>query len=135
MSTKLIGALMILLVVWGGYRIVVYYKEVQEQRWMEKEEASGKNIDPRKLPGVPYELEASLQQAQNRGADGMQQWLELYGNQIRDPRKAWIQLDYCTLLASDDPQQAKVVYDAVKLRLREDSPVYPRLRQLARSFE
>lgn len=135
MNTKLIGALMILLVAWGGYKVFTYYKQVEEQRWIEKEQASGKGIDPSKLAGVPYQLESSLQQAQSRGAAGLGQWLDLHGNQIRDPRKAWIQLDYCTLLASDDPQKAKAVYADVKSRLRESSLVYPRLRQLQKSFE
>jgi hypothetical protein len=135
MSTKLIGALMILLVVWAGYRFVVYYKEVQDQRLMEKEAAAGKNIDPARLEGVPYQLENSLQQAQKQGAEGLGKWLELYGSQIRDPRKAWIQLDYCTLVARENPQKARDVYAAVKQRLREDSPVYPRLKQLEKTLE
>lgn len=135
MSTKLIGALMILVVVWGGYRIVTYYKDVQEQRWQEEEEASGKNIDPSRLDGVPYQLEQGLKQAQTRGKKAIGQWLEHYGNRIRDPRKAWIQLDYCTMIASDDPQQAKAIYHEVKQRLHQESPVYPRLKQLEKSFE
>jgi hypothetical protein len=135
MSTKLIGALMILLVLWGGYKIFVYYKDVEQQRWQEKEAASGKNIDPAKLPGVPYELEASLQQAQTRGADAMKQWLATFGHRIQDPRKAWIQLDYCSQLARENPQEAKAVYAAVKQRLGENSPVYPRLKQMQKSFE
>lgn len=135
MSTKLIGALMILVLVWGGYRIFSYYKEVQEQRWIENEATSGNNVDPAALDGVPYQLHQGLQQAQTRGKEALGQWLERYGPQIRDPRKAWLQLDYCTLIASDDPQQAKAIYDEVKQRLREESPVYPRFKQLEKSFE
>jgi hypothetical protein len=135
MSTKLIGALMILVLVWGGYRIFTYYKEVQEQRWIEKDKASGKNIDEAKLAGMPYQLERSLEQAQSGGTETMREWLERYGEQIRDPRKAWIQLDYCTMIARDDPQEAKAVYRAVKERLQEESPVYPRLKQFEKSFE
>jgi hypothetical protein len=135
MSTKLIGALMILLVLWGGYRIVVYYKHVQEQRWAEKAQASGEGIDPSQLAGLPYQLQPSLTQAEAQGAEAMKTWLQLYGNQLSDPRKAWIQLDYCTLIAREDPQEAKAVYAAVKKRLREDSPVYPRLKQLQKSFD
>lgn len=135
MSTKLIGALMILVLVWGGYRIVTYYKQVQEERFLEKESASGKNIEPTQLEGMPSQLERSLEQAQSRGSDALREWLQLNGHQLRDPRKAWIELDYCTLVASDDPQEAKAVYEAVKQRLHETSPVYPRLRLLQKSFE
>lgn len=126
---------MILLVAWGGYRVFIYYKEIQEQRWVEKEESSGKNVEPSKLAGVPYNLETSLQHARTQGATSMKRWLEQFGSQIQDPRKAWIQLDYCTLIASEDPQEARAVYSEVKQRLREGSPVYPRLKQLQKSFE
>ena len=34
-----------------------------------------------------------------------------------------------------DPQKAKAVFADVKQRVRENSPVYPRLKQLERSFE
>jgi len=135
MSTKLIAALAILLVVWLGYKTVVYYQEVSAQRTLQKEEASGKNVDPSKLPGLPYQLEASLRAAEKGGAQALKRWLADYGSQVKDPRKAWIQLDYCTLLARENPREARAVYAEVKQRIREDSPVYPRLKQMARTFE
>jgi len=135
MNTKLIGALVALLLVWGGYKIVAYYKHVEQQRWLKEEEAAGKNVDPGKLDGVPYQLQSSLTRAEAGGAESMKNWLQLYGNQISDPRKAWIQLDYCKLVARDNPQEARALFAAVKQRLTEDSPVYPRMKQLEKSFE
>lgn len=135
MSTKLIAALLILLVVWGAYRMFSYYKEVQEKRWIEQEQATAEGVDPETLDGVPRALLSSLRNAEAQGAAALGQWLETNGNYIRDPRKAWIQLDYCTLIAREDPQEAKAVFADVERRLREDSPVYPRLKQLQRSFE
>jgi len=134
MSTKLIGALMILLLVWGGYRMFSYYKEVNEQRWHEKEKTTGKGVDPSNLPGVPYELDASLRAAQSQGAGALKKWLDTYGKQVQDPRKAWIQLDYCQNVFRDNPQEARAVFAAVRERLRESSPVYPRMKQLEKSF-
>lgn len=135
MSTKLIGALMILLVAWGGYKIFTYYQEVSAQGYAEKEKATGKGVDPTRLEGVPYNLEGSLRHAQSQGPAALKKWLDNYGSQIADPRKAWIQLDYCTMVARDNPQEAREAHAAVKKRLRENSPVYPRMKQLEKSFD
>ena len=134
MSTKLIGTLMILLVLWGGYKIFVYYKQVQEQGWQEKEQATGKDVDPTQLTGMPYELTASLSTAQTQGHAALKKWLDTYGWQVQDPRKAWIQLDYCQSVFRDNPQEARSVFASVRERLKESSPVYPRMKQLEKSF-
>lgn len=135
MSTKLIGALIIVLMLWAGYRLFIYYKEVDAQRYAEKQQSTGKDIDPSRLHGLPYQLEQSLTAAKNQGAPALKKWLKQYDNQIADPRKAWIQLDYCTMVARDNPQEARAVFTEVKERLKEDSPVYPRLKQLEKSFD
>ena len=132
MSTKLIGALFVVLALWMGYRFYNYYQEVSAQRYEQKQQASR---DPGSLPGVPYQLETGLKAAQIQGASGLKQWLRIYGDQIQDPRKASIQLDYCTLVARHNPQEAKAVFNTVKERLKENSPVYPRLKQLEKSFD
>ena len=135
MSTKLIGVLMILLVGWIGYKVFLYYKDVQQQRWHEKEQVSGKGVDPTALTGLPSPLEEPLSRAQAQGAAALKKWLDTYGSQIQDPRKAWIELDYCTLVARDNPQEARAAYAGVKSRLKENSPVYPRMKQLEKSFD
>lgn len=135
MNTKLIGALMVILLLWGGYKVFVYYKEVDAQRYLKEEVTKGKTVDPSKLPGMPYVLEGSLTQAKREGPAAMERWLKTYGPQLQDPRKAWIQLDYCQMLFRDDPQKARAVFASVKERLRENSPVYPRLKELEKSLE
>lgn len=134
MSTKLIGALIIVAVLWMGYRFFTYYQEFSAQRYAEEQQAAGKDVDPARLPGVPYQLEQSLTAARNQGPGAFKQWLATYDTQIQDPRKAWLQLDYCTMIARNNPQEAKAVFQSVKGRLRDSSPVYPRLKQLDRSF-
>jgi hypothetical protein len=54
---------------------------------------------------------------------------------IQDPRKAWIELDYCVVLARENPKEARRIFDQVKQRIRPDSPVYPRIKQLEPTFE
>jgi len=134
MNTKLIGILIVLLVVWGGYKVVKYYKEVDARRYQE-EQVTGRNLDPTQLAGMPQQLEESLNLAQNQGAAAMREWLATYGAQIRDPRKAWIQLDYCKMIFREDPQEARAVYVSVKDRLTESSPVYPRMKELEKTFD
>lgn len=134
MNTKLIGILIVLLVVWGGYKVVKYYKEVDARRYQE-EQVTGRNLDPTRLAGMPHQLEESLRQAENQGAAAMREWLAIYGAQIHDPRKAWIQLDYCMLIFREDPQEARAVYASVKNRLTESSPVYQRMKELEKTFD
>ena len=97
--------------------------------------AFAENFDPTKLDGVPYHLQEPLRRAEAQGTEALGEWLEAYGNQIQDPRKAWLQLDYCTLVARDDPQEARRIFQQVRQRVDEDSPVYPRLMQLRNTFE
>jgi len=87
------------------------------------------------LPGLPYKLEASLQAARKQGAPGLRNWLKTYAQSVEDPRKAWIELDYCVAVAREDPAEAKRVFAAVKDRLPPSSPVWPRMKQLERTYE
>jgi hypothetical protein len=135
MSTKLIAALILLLIAFGGYRLYVYYQKVERERWLEEKQTSSGPLDPTRLDGMARGLEEPLKRAEAQGAEALGDWLEAYGTQIRDPRKAWIQLDYCTLLARDDPRKARDIYHEVRERVDEDSPVYERVMQMHRTFE
>lgn len=133
--TKLIAAFVIILVIVAGWKLVGYYKQVEAESRMQKKAETGADIRPEQLEGMPYELTPSLQAAQKNGADGLRDWLKYYGPQLQDPRKAWIELDYCLAAMRDDPNGAKRVFQSVKQRTATNSPVYPRIRQLERTFE
>jgi hypothetical protein len=64
----------------------------------------------------------------------MRNWLKAYGAQVQDPRKAWIEMDYALALMREDPNEAKKVFLAVKERTPTNSPVYPRVLQLEKTF-
>jgi len=132
MSNKLITLLILALVVWAGYRVVKHVNEVKAGRAAEEE---ARNVTPEKLPGVPSNLEGSLQVAQREGAAALRRWLDQYGSQIQDPRKAWIELDYCTLVARSNPREAKAVFAGVKARTRASSPVFARMKELERTLD
>ena len=87
------------------------------------------------LPGVPYQLQESLQAARTRGAAGLRTWLKTHAQSIEDPRKAWIELDYCVAVAREDPAEARRVFASVKERIGPASPVWARMKQLEKTYE
>lgn len=132
--TKLISILIIVLVVFVGYRLYLYWEKVDTERDLQEQRAK-RPLDPRQLPGMPWQLEDSLAKAEQSGQRAMSEWLNAYGNQIQDPRLAWIELDYCRLLILDNPGEAKRIFNAVKERTPTNSPVYPRVKQVEQTFE
>lgn len=132
--TKLISLLFVVLAVFVGYRLYLYWEKVDTERDLQEQRAS-RPLDPRQLPGMPYQLEDSLAKAQQGGGRAMREWLDAYGSQLQDPRLAWIQLDYCRLLILDNPNEAKQIFNAVKERTPTNSPVFPRIKQVEKTFE
>jgi hypothetical protein len=53
----------------------------------------------------------------------------------RNPSKAWIELDYCTLIAREDPAEARRLFAAVKERTPASSPVWDRVKKLEKTYE
>jgi len=135
MSTKLIGAFFVILALVAGWKMATYYKQVAEETRTQKKVEQGADIKPEQLDGLPYQLEQSLTAAEKNGATGLRDWLKIFGAQVKDPRKGWIELDYCVAAMREDPQAAKKVFQSVKERTSTNSPIYPRVRQLERTFE
>jgi len=135
MTTKLIAALIIAVVLFGGYHLVQYYATFQNEKAAKEKEAAAKVVKGDQLPGLPYELQQSLTAAQQGGPKTLGNWLKTYGRSVQDPRLAWIELDYCGMIYRDNPAEAKKIYAAVKDRTPSSSPVYPRIQQEARSYE
>jgi hypothetical protein len=135
MTTKVIAGVIIVLVLLGGWGFYKYWDHYVENQNKAEQEAAKRNIQPEQLPGMPYDLQASLDAAQKQGAAGLRNWLATHDRVLQDPRKAWIQLDYCVLLSSENPNEAKRVFAAVKQRTPTSSPVWPRIRELEKSYE
>ena len=87
------------------------------------------------LPGLPDNLQAALGAAEQHGASGLRAFLAAHGNAIKDPRRAWIELDYVVLAGETDPAEARRVFAKVKARLTSGSPVYNRLQELKKTYE
>lgn len=119
----------------GGWQIYEYWLKVQGDKATAEKEAAAKVVDPNTLQGVPYELQDSLQAAEHNGEVSLGGWLKLYGSRLQDPRKAWVELDYVVMLTRDDPKEAKRIFEEVKDRTQPNSPVWPRVQGMEKTYE
>jgi hypothetical protein len=133
--TKLIAVVIVVAVLWGGAELFFYWERVQNEEEIKKKEAASAAVVGESLQGVPYQLETSLQAAKSHGAAALQNWLQTYGRIVQDPRKAWIQLDYCMLISRDNPAEAKRLFAEIKARTPQSSPVWPRIQQLQQTYQ
>ncbi len=133
--TKLIAALMVLAVLYGGWRLFFYWEKVKNEQETQQKQAVSSAIDPEGLSGLPQYLQPALKAAEAQGAPGLRTFLKNYGRSLQDPRKAWIELDLCLLIAREDPAEAKRMFAQVKARTPETSPIWPRIKKLEKAFE
>jgi hypothetical protein len=133
--TKIIAALIIIVAVWGGWELFLYWDKVKnEDETKQKQEAAAMVVGDQ-LPGLAYQLEGSLQAARKQGAAGLKSWLKTHNQSVEDPRKAWIELDYCVAVAREDTAEARRVFAAVKERTPQSSPVWPRIKKLEETYK
>lgn len=135
MTTKLIAIVIALLVIFGAYKIYTYYQTFEDEKANKQREVAARVVTGDQLPGMTYELSQSLAAAQQAGPKAFGNWLATYGRLVQDPRLAWVQLDYCVVLVRENPAEAKKIFAIVKERTPASSPVYPRVQELAKSFE
>ena len=134
--TKIISIFIIAVVLFGAWQLFLYWDKVNHEKEVaDKQAASSVITSGQQLGGLAQPLENSLQLAQKQGAASMQGWLKMYGANVPDPRKAWIQLDYCIEVGKKNPAEARRVFAEVKSRIATNSPVYPRIKQLESTYE
>jgi hypothetical protein len=133
--TKLIAALIIIAVLYGGWEFFLYWEKVKNEDEDKRKKEAAAMVIGDQLPGVPYQLEASLQAARKEGPAALKNWLKVNNQSIEDPRKAWIELDYCVAVFRENPAEARRVFAAVKERIGPSSPVWPRMKQLEKTYE
>jgi hypothetical protein len=133
--TKLITAFIIIVVAFGGYQLFLYWEKVKNEEETRKKQAAAAVIQPESLPGLPPGLEPSLRAAQQHSPDAFRKWLKTYDKALQDPRKAWIELDYCVAIARENPAEARRVFGEVKKRTPPSSPVWPRVKALEKTYK
>ncbi|HXT41534.1 MAG TPA: hypothetical protein VN887_16125 [Candidatus Angelobacter sp.] len=136
---QVLGILLIIAAVWGCKELYNYWEQVKARK--EVEDRGGGPppaavvTAPTTLTGLPANLESSLQAAQKQGAAGLKNWLKHYRPYVSDPRLAAIELDYLVLISSTAPQEARQIFASVKQRTPTNSPVYPRIKQLEKTYQ
>ena len=144
MTTKLITGALIVLACFVGWTIFQYWGKVSDEQKMSQDEyerlhAAPVAFEPSSLPGMPDKmrgkLEETLAHAQQNGATGIREWLKVYRKFVQDPRLGWIELDYVVRVARENPAEAKKIFADVQERTPPTSPIYPRIKQLAKTYE
>jgi hypothetical protein len=133
--TKLISALIIVAVLYAGWHLFLYWEQVKNEEESAKKQEVAARVNPEQLPGLAYNLQPALQAAQQQGAPALRNWLKTYDKMVQDPRRAWIELDFCVMVAREDPAEARRIFASVKQRTPPSSPVWPRIKQLEKSYE
>jgi hypothetical protein len=131
--TKLIAVVIVVAVLFGGWEFFLYWERIKNEENVVKKQETSSIVIPEQLPGMAQPLESKLQEAMKSPLT-FKAWLKTYGPILQDPRKAWIELDYCVLIAREDPSEARRVFAAVKGRTPPTSPVYPRVKKLENTY-
>ena len=118
-----------------SYWMQVKSKEKSEAAAIRGEETALPPQDPLVLPGMPASLAPSLESAEKAGAVALKAWLKQYRGYVVDPKLAAVELDYVVLAGAKDFTEARGIFAAVKRRTPTKSPVYPRIKQLEKTYE
>jgi len=136
----LITIAILFLVFLGAQSLLNQWKAVQ-QPGTQPTATSGPSAAPKPttpaptvLPGLPAHLEASLNAAVRQGPDALKTWLRQNRSSVSDPRLADIELDYVVMVGGKNFGEACDVLEAVRQRTSQDSPVYPKILSLQKTY-
>jgi hypothetical protein len=133
----LISILIVLGVIFAGWKGYDYWDRVNTERDKSERKASGADLNPNNLPGMPYQIAEKYRIASQNGPAAMKSFLDAFAKapSFQDPRKAWIEMDYIVSITGSDPIEAKTRFAAVKARVSTNSPIYFRIRALEKTYE
>ncbi len=140
MIKALITVVLIVVALLGIKELHAYWLKVKAEQKAEEASRRGEDAAPAPkppggLPGLPSYLEPSLESAEKAGAPALKAWLKEYRPYVSDPKLAAIELDYVVLAGAKQFDEAKELYAAVKQRTPTNSPVYPRIKQLEKTYQ
>lgn len=133
----LIAILIIVAFIFGLKSLLNYYGDVEQKSGeAKKTQTAPTQLRGEDLPGMENaNFENSYQEAARKGPVAVKEWLGLYRNFVKDPRLAWIELDYAVMVSQTNPKEAKEVFQSVKSRVTPSSPVYERVKKLEKTYE
>jgi hypothetical protein len=132
--TKAIWALIIVVVGYLAYLLFLQWQKAENEHAGRRTEAAAAVVNGDALPGMPYQLDPAYRTAKSRGAAAFQAWYVANERQLADPRKAWIQLELCRMMARENPAEAKKIFAEVQSRVPPSSPVWPQVKELEKTF-
>jgi hypothetical protein len=133
--TKVLTVLIIVAALFGMWELWVWYDRVEHEKEEDVAKAKAALVQGNNLQGMPWQLETEYNDAVMKGSAALKAFLAKNNARIEDPRKAWIELDYCVLIARENPAEAKRIFADVKGRTSPDSKVWKRIGELAKTFE
>jgi hypothetical protein len=139
MIKALITVVLVVVALLGIKELHTYWSQVKSKEKAEAAAIHGQDPapppkDPGALTGMPASLEPSLESAKKAGAPALKVWLKQYRGYLADPKLAAIELDYVVLAGAKNFLEAREIYAAVRQRTPTNSPVYPRIKQLERTY-
>jgi hypothetical protein len=133
--TKAIWILIILLVCYGGYLLFQEWDKARLEHDGKKKAEAAAAVSGESLPGMPYQLETALRSARDKGPVAFRTWFSTNEKLLADPRKAWIELELCVAMSRENPSEAKKIFAGVKKRVPPSSPVWPKMKEMEKTFE
>ena len=133
----LISILIVLMLILGAFKLWDYWEKVSQEQELNQKAADGSDVDPTRLRGVEWDVENLYLEARQKGPDDVRKFLDRFDKspKFKDPRRAWIELDYIVSITSSDPVAAKQRFLDVKERIKTNSAVYPRIRAMSKTYE
>ena len=133
----LISIFIVIVVVLGAFKLWDYWDKVSQEKEQSQKASDGSDVDPTQLQGVHWDVEQFYKEAQAKGPEAVKQFLDRFDKspKFKDPRRAWMELDYVVSLTGSDPVEAKRRFNMVKERIKTNSVVYPRIRSMAKTYE
>jgi hypothetical protein len=144
MNAKVAAVGIFLIVGTVGTRMIVFIKEADRQLTKDaggeayySAELTPETVEeaiPEDLPGMPASLQPALDLVLKKDAAALKAWIQQYRPYLKDPKLSEIELEYVKKVGRKDPAQARKTFAEIDRRNGPDSPLRPRIDQLANTY-
>ena len=144
MNAKVAAVGIFLIVGTVGTRMIVFMKEADRQLTKDaggeayySAELTPEMVEeamPEDLPGMPASLQPALDLVLKKDAAALKAWIQQYRPYLKDPKLSEIELEYVKKVGRKDPAQARTTFAEIDKRNGPDSPLRPRIDQLANTY-